>query len=149
MSFEEFLAEHKARLLAGLVASYGAEVGQEATSEAIAYGWQNWDRLAAMDNPVGYLYRVGQSSVRSQTKPTGFLPHRPINGLPDFEPGLGPALEALSEQQRLSVVLVHALGWPLTDAAVLLDVDVSTLRTHIQRGLTKLRAALKVEANVN
>ncbi len=149
VSFEEFLAENNARLIAGLVACYGSELGQEAAAEAVAYGWQNWERLRGMSNPAGYLYRVGQSSVRNRIKPSGYLPLRAVDGLPDFEPGLGPALESLTEQQRLAVILVHALGWSLTDAASLLDVDISTLRTHLKRGLVKLRAALKVELNVS
>jgi DNA-directed RNA polymerase specialized sigma24 family protein len=39
---------------------------------------------------------------------------------------------------------VHALGWTLREAAELLDVDVSTLRTHIARAMIKLRTALEV-----
>lgn len=146
--FETFLAEHRARLVAGLVAAYGPEVGQEAASEAMAYGWQHWDRLAVMDNPVGYLYRVGQSAARTHLRPSGFLPQRPAPGLPDFEPGLAPALESLSEQQRVCVILVHALGWPQAEAARLLGIDVSTLRTHVDRGLDRLRTSLKVEPHV-
>lgn len=149
MNFEGFLAENRARLLAGLVAAYGPELGQEAAAEAEAYGWQHWDRLRNMDNPTGYLYRVGQSSIRPHLRPAGYLPAKPNDGLPEFEPGLAPALEALSDQQRTAVVLVHALGWSLTDAAALLDIDMSTVRTHVQRGLEKLRSALKVEAHVN
>ncbi|MEL6980814.1 MAG: sigma factor-like helix-turn-helix DNA-binding protein [Actinomycetota bacterium] len=148
MTFETFLAEHRARLTAGLVATYGPEVGQEAAAEAVAYGWQHWDRLRSMDNPAGYLYRVGQTTARGQLRPTGFLPQDPSPGLPDFEPGLAPALEALSEQQRACVVLVHALGWSKADAARLLDIDVSTLRTHVNRGLDRLRTSLKVEPHV-
>ncbi len=148
MRFETFLAEHRAQLTAGLVASYGPEAGQEAAAEAMAYGWQHWERLQAMDNPVGYLYRVGQTAARSQRRPSGYLPEKPAPGLPDFEPGLAPALEALSEQQRACVLLVHALGWSKADAARLLDLDVSTVRTHLTRGLDRLRASLKVEPHV-
>lgn len=148
MRFETFLAEHRARLTAGLVASYGPEAGQEAAAEAMAYGWQHWERLRAMDNPVGYLYRVGQTAARSQRRPSGYLPEKPAPDLPDFEPGLAPALEALSEQQRACVLLVHALGWSKADAARLLDLDVSTVRTHLTRGLDRLRDSLKVEPHV-
>lgn len=147
VSFEEFLAENRPRLLAGFVAAYGAELGQEAAAEAEAYGWQNWDRLQRMANPVGYLYRVGQSSIRSHIRPARYLPVRAPEGLPEFEPGLAPALETLSEPQRIAVVLVHGFGWTLADAAAVLDVEVSTVRTHIHRGLVKLRTALKVESH--
>ena len=34
------------------------------TAEAFGYAWENWDRLKAMKNPTGYLYRVGQSKAR-------------------------------------------------------------------------------------
>ena len=97
-----------------------------------------------MDNPAGYLYRVGQSEARKHFRPTGFLPVGPAPGFPDFEPGLAPAMESLTEPQRVGVLLVHALGWTQREAAELLDVDISTLRTHIARAMVKLRTALEV-----
>ncbi len=46
-----------------LVAAYGPNVGLDVTAEAFAYAWENWDRLHAMENPAGYLCRVGQSKA--------------------------------------------------------------------------------------
>ena len=43
-------------------------------SGALAYGWQHWDRIGAMANPVGYLFRVGQSAARTDRRREGFLP---------------------------------------------------------------------------
>ena len=40
----------------------------EAAADAMAYAWRHWDTLASMANPVGYLYRVGQTSIRTQTR---------------------------------------------------------------------------------
>lgn len=144
VTYEEFARRDGARLRAGLVAAYGPEVGADAAAEAMAYGFEHWDRLGSMDNPAGYLYRVGQSEARKHFRPTGYLPAVASPGMPEFEPALAPALEALTEPQRVGVVLVHALGWTLRDAATLLDVDVSTLRTHIARAMAKLRTALEV-----
>lgn len=45
---------------------------------------------------------------------------------------------------RLRAALVAAYGWSQVDTAEVLGVDVSTLRTHIARGMAKLRAALEV-----
>jgi DNA-directed RNA polymerase specialized sigma24 family protein len=56
---------------------------------------------------------------------------------PEFEPALASALESLTEPQRVGVVLVHALGWTQREAAQLLDVDISTLRTHIARAFAR------------
>jgi DNA-directed RNA polymerase specialized sigma24 family protein len=144
VTYEEFVRGDGARLRAGLVAAYGPETGADAAAEALAYGFEHWDRVGAMANPAGYLYRVGQSEARRHFRPTGYLPVAPAPGLPDFEPGLAPALEALTEPQRVGVLLVHALGWTQREAAELLDVDVSTLRTHIARAMIKLRTALEV-----
>lgn len=145
VTYEEFVRRDGARLRAGLVAAYGPEIGADACGEALAYGFEHWDRVGTMGNPAGYLYRVGQSEARRHVRPRGYLPARPAPGLPDFEPGLAPALERLTEPQRVGVVLVHALGWTLREAAELLDVDVSTLRTHVARAMVKLRTALEVQ----
>ncbi len=149
VTFDEFARRDGARLRAGLVAAYGPDVGADAAAEALAYGFEQWARLSSMDNPAGYLYRVGQTEARRQFRPSGYLPARPATGMPDFEPALAPALESLTEPQRVGVMLVHALGWSQVEAAALLDVDVSTLRTHIARALTKLRAALEVTSDVS
>jgi RNA polymerase sigma factor (sigma-70 family) len=62
-----------------------------------------------------------------------------------FEPGLRPALEALSEQQRAVVVLVHGYGWSQREVADLLNVSASTVRNHLERAMRRLRKTL--EAN--
>ena len=148
VTFEEFAVAQSAWLRAGLVAAYGPDVGADAAAEAMAYGFEHWDRLSGMANPVGYLYRVGQTEARRRRRPSGYLPAEPAAGLPEFEPALAPALEALSEPQRVAVVLVHALGWSQIDAAQLLEISVSTLRTHVARALRKLRLALEVTSDV-
>jgi DNA-directed RNA polymerase specialized sigma24 family protein len=142
-SFSVFVKEVEPRLRHALVAVFGQEQGREATAEALAYGWEHWDRIAGMDNAAGYLYRVGRTSAKKRRRPV-FLP-LPEHHLPDVEPGLAAALEHLSEKQRLAVVMVHAYGWPRTETAAMLSVKVSTLDTHLHRGLAKLRSSLGVE----
>ena len=100
MTFEEFVGERGPGLRAALVAAYGPEVGLDAASEALAYGWEDWSRLQAMDNPTGYLFRVGQSAARQLMRRLAALPSPPHDELPDFDPGLLPALAALSDGQR-------------------------------------------------
>jgi DNA-directed RNA polymerase specialized sigma24 family protein len=144
--YETFVERNGARLRAALVAAYGPDVGADAAAEALAYGFEHWDELEPMANPAGYLYRVGQTEARRHHRVPPLLPARPAAGLPHFEPALAPALQALTEAQRVSVVLVHAFGWTLTDTASVLSVDVSTVRTHIARALAKLRDALGGDA---
>lgn len=63
-TFTEFFKRTEPRLRHALIASYGVEAGTEAASEALAYGWEHWERIRDMDNPAGYLFRVGRSRSR-------------------------------------------------------------------------------------
>ena len=149
VSFESFVERHGRRLRAALVASFGADVGADATSEALTYGWEHWDRIAEMDNPTGYLFRVGQNAGRRLVRRRPLFPMPEADRLPHFEPALLPALAELPEQQRVSVVLVHAFGWAIVDVAELLGVSHSTIRTHLARGLASLQSALEVGTHVD
>lgn len=60
-SFEEFFARAERPVRFALCARFGFEAGREATAEAFAFAWEPWERIAAMDNPEGYVYRVGQA----------------------------------------------------------------------------------------
>ncbi len=148
VSFESFAAEHGPRLRAGLVSAYGPDAGLEAAAEALAYGFEHWHRLSEMENPSGYLYRVGQTAARRERRPPPALPAPEPTATPDFDPGLVPALNDLSELQRTCVLLVHAFGWTRVEAAELLDIDESSVRTHIRRGMKKLHGALEEKQHV-
>jgi DNA-directed RNA polymerase specialized sigma24 family protein len=103
-----------------------------------------------MDNPIGYLYRVGQSRTRPRKSPTVLRwdPPSGASGEHLVEPGLLAAVGSLSEAQRVAVVLVHGYEWTLREVAELTDVTVSTVQTHVERALAKLRAALEVVDDV-
>ena len=144
-AFEQFLAEVAPRLRRALVATYGAQVGREAALDALAYAWEHRQYLGSWANPTAYLYRVGQTSARRQLRPLPATWPVDPGEPPAFEPGLGPALAALSEQQRVVVVLVHGYGWPLREVAGVLEVSASTVRMHLDRALRRLRKALEAD----
>jgi RNA polymerase sigma factor (sigma-70 family) len=54
---------------------------------------------------------------------------------------------ALSEHQRVAVVLAHGFGWTHREIADLLGVSPSTVQNHVERGVSKLRTALEVRTN--
>ncbi|MEX2268523.1 MAG: sigma-70 family RNA polymerase sigma factor [Acidimicrobiia bacterium] len=109
-------------------------------AEALAYAWENFGDIRGMSNPAGYLYRVGQSRTRRR-RPVAF-PRPGTNGLPDIEPELAPALEGLSERQRVCVLLVYALEWTHQEVADLLGLSRSSVQNHVERGLDQLRQAI-------
>lgn len=150
VAFEDFAATVGLHLRVALVAAYGPEFGRDAAAEAIAYGWQNWERVGAMSNPAGYLYRVGQSAARREFKRRdAFMPGEPDPVLPDFDPGLIPALRSLTEHQRVALVMVHGFGWSQAEVAEVLSVSPSTVRTHIARAIAHMKEALEVVENAD
>jgi RNA polymerase sigma-70 factor (ECF subfamily) len=130
-----------------LVARFGWELGLEAWHDAVAYAWEHAAALDRMANPVGYLYRVAQTSVRRQRRANRRfeLPGVDEHRLPDVEPQLPHALAGLSDRQRVAVMLVHAHGWTHDEAAQTMGIGVSTLRNHLRRGLERLRTDLGVD----
>ncbi len=146
-SFETFVHTAAPRLQRAFVAAYGSERGHEAAAEALGYAWEHWKRIATMDNPLGYLFRVGQSRTRPRKRLPLARMWAPVDSSGDtamVEPGLQDAMAELSESQRIAVVLVHGYAWTLREVAELIDVSVSTVQTHVDRALAKLRAALEV-----
>lgn len=145
--FSAFFADVEPRLRRALVAAYGPEVGREALADALAHGWEHWSRVATMENPAGYLYRVGQSRARRhRRRPLRFPPVSEAVA-PWIEPGLPAALDGLSEQQRVAVVLAHGYGCTQREIGDLLGVAPSTVQNHVERGMAKLRAALEVTSD--
>ena len=143
-SFTAFFHQVEPRLRRGLVATLGLQDGGEATAEAMVYAWEHWDRVEAMGNPAGYLYRVGCHS-RARTRPSRWLfPEVEEERWPWVEPGLPAALHRLSRAQRTVVVLLHCFDWSQTEVADLLGVARGSVQTYDERALGKLRRALGV-----
>ena len=97
-----------------------------------------------MTNPVGYLYRVGQSRARRYRRPARHFPASPAHHEHEFEPALPSALESLTDKQRTVVLLIHSFGWLMTEVAEVLGVGLTTVQKHEERGMAKLRQALEV-----
>jgi DNA-directed RNA polymerase specialized sigma24 family protein len=139
--FRDFMLEAEPRLRRALVAAYGGDRGRDATAEALAYGWEHWSSVRRMQNPVGYLFRVGQSRTRPRRRRA--LADRPPVDEVWCEPGLPSALAALTEQQRIAVVLHHGYGWSLVEVAELLRIRKSSVQNHVERGMRVLRERLE------
>jgi DNA-directed RNA polymerase specialized sigma24 family protein len=144
LTFTEFFERSERRLRRALVASYGPAIGRESALDAMSWGWEHWAQLQVMDNPIGYLYRVGQSAARRLLKsPPAVGIEMAATDDPEIAPELAPALARLSEQQRAAVVLVHGYAMSQRHAAEVLGISVSTLREHLGRGMERLRNDLK------
>src|SRR5262245_1706745 len=146
-SYDAFARLAEPRLRRALAGCRGVDGAADAVAEALAYGWEHWDRVSAMENPLGYLYRVGQSRSRPRRGGPLVLPPPGEVGVPEIEPALVPALLALPDTQRTAVWLVHACGWSYGDCAEAMDVSVSAVGTHVSRALAALRTRLAAPAS--
>lgn len=148
-SFEELIGKTRPRLERAFLARYGLDVAPDLTAEVLAWAWEHRDELEGVDNPAGYLYRVGQSKARRQLRwrrSRVQLPaeHPHSRGAPEFEPGLEDALRNLNNDQRTAVVLVHCFGWTQPEVAELLGVELHTVRNRVHRGMNALKSSLGV-----
>lgn len=140
-TFEAFFEMTELPLRRALIARLGIERGREATAEGLAWAYEHWPRIKAMENPAGYVYRVGVSRTRPRRVP--LLAGRPTwCRQPETEPRLLTELSRLSPQQRQAVVLVCAYQWKVAEVASLTGLNESTVRTHLRRGLRRLRVEL-------
>jgi RNA polymerase sigma factor (sigma-70 family) len=148
-SFERFVAVEGERLRRALVASYGVDVGSDACAEAMAWAWEHWARVSAMANPVGYLFRVGQSATRRHRrwrKPRVLLPSEA--GSPDegeMSGRLDEALVALPERQRAVVLLVHGYDYSYAEVAEMTGASLASVRNDLHRAMKRLRAQLEAQ----
>jgi RNA polymerase sigma-70 factor (ECF subfamily) len=140
--FETFFAATEPSLRRALVAGFGGECGRDATAEALAYGWREWGRVSELQNPAGYLYRVGERwAKRSQRRLRPIVPPA-VSAEVRFEPDLAPALQDLTLRQRQAVVLVVGFGFSHSEAAELLGISRSSIQNHVERAMSKLRVYL-------
>ena len=143
--FEDFYRASEPRLRRALISRFGFESGTEAAAEALAYAWAHKDRVLSMETPVGYLYRVGQSYARRNTRRRGLLFGVAAEQEPWFEPGLPRALESLTWRQRQAVLLVYAFGWKFVEVSEVTGLSIGTIQKHLERGIQKLRNRMGVD----
>jgi DNA-directed RNA polymerase specialized sigma24 family protein len=148
--FADFVTAHERRLRQAFTSIWGVDRGREVAIDALAYGWENWDRVHSMDNPVGYLFVVGRERAnrhrRRREQPTADFVVPSASPPPWCEPALPGLIEGLSDRERQVVVLLHAFEWSLGEIAELLEVSKSTVQTYADRALSKLRSGLGVQA---
>ena len=142
--FTRFVKETEPRLSYALAAAYGIDVGADSTADALAWAWENWNKVKEMKNPAGYLYRVGQSKARRYFRPAVLFPAVGAYEASEVSTDLHTVLVDLSKNQRVCAVLIHALDYTEREVAELLGLSRWSVRTHAERGLSKLKNLLEV-----
>jgi RNA polymerase sigma factor, sigma-70 family len=152
-SFEDFYRAQADRVYRALVLTVGdAELARDATAEAMARAYARWSHVSRVDNPGGWVYRVGLNWATSRWRR-----RRREHPLPaDLDPAATPvdleavtvlaALRRLDTRSRAVVVCRVLLDMSTAQTAAALDIAEGTVKSRLARALATLRASLTEEA---
>ena len=155
--FERFYRAQHARVVTGLrLATGSGDLAEELAQEAFARTLARWPRVRTGTNPVGYVYRVAfrlhrRSLVlrRRAHAPAVVADRRGAQARADASSELWGEVAAvraavadLPPAGRRVVALCLYAELTAAEAAEVLGVSASTVRTHVQRARQKLRVAV-------
>ncbi|MEP6973381.1 MAG: SigE family RNA polymerase sigma factor, partial [Actinomycetota bacterium] len=147
-TFESLVAAEHARLYSALcLITRDRFEAEDILQDALIKIWERWDRVGAMDDPTGYLYRTAMNLFRKRMRRTKLALRRTAKLAPgrdelaDVESRevVVRALGTLTPRQRMSIVLTDLLGYPSEDAAKLMGIRSSTVRVLASQGRTALK----------
>jgi RNA polymerase sigma-70 factor (ECF subfamily) len=141
--FEEFFEAESRTLYRRLCLVTGSrEEAEEVMQDAFISVLERWDRVSAMENPTGYLYRTAFHEVHKRSRRAAravrhFVLMRPQ--VDDFASAddreiLRRALGKLSRRQRAAVVLTELLGYSSEEAGAIMGARAVTVRVLASQG---------------
>jgi RNA polymerase sigma-70 factor (ECF subfamily) len=122
-----------------------SDLASDAVDEAMVRAYQRWDRVSTLDNPAGWVYRVGLNHARSRLRRLLRRPPPPHTIAAEFtvaDPAIERAIARLSVDHRAVVVCRHLLGWSEAQTAAALELRPGTVKSRLTRALTRLEAEL-------
>jgi RNA polymerase sigma factor (sigma-70 family) len=151
-TFETFFeAEHR-RLYRSLILITGdRQEADDVAQEAMIRVLERWDRVARMDEPRAYLYRTALNLNRNRHRWVARRRRHAIydrEATPDMSEAAAErvdvrrALDGLTTEQRIAVVLVDFLGFDAKGAGRVLGIDADATRARVHRGRAALREGL-------
>ena len=149
MPFEEFYRDQRAAIGRALALTLGdTQLASEAVDEAMARAYQRWARVQALDNPCGWVYRVGLNWSRSilrralRPAPTWVTSGIAVSDHGGLDPAIDRALAQLSVEQRAVVVCRLLIGYSEAQTAAALGLRVGTVKSRLARATARLQSLL-------
>ncbi len=148
--FDEFCRAEHANLVRALSYALGDhELGRDAADEAFARAVERWDKVQTMNNPAGWVYRVGLNwgkrrvwRAKRGRELTELVPVRTQQVDAYADPDLADALASLPVGVRSVIVMRHLLGYSERQTAEALNIRPGTVKSRTNRGLAQLRQQL-------
>jgi len=148
LTFEAFFLElHRSLRAAVWLIVRDSHEAEEIVQEAFVRVWERWDRVCAMDDPEGYVYRTAMNVFRNRRRRAAVAlrhlgrPTKPDDTLEAVErrEQLVRALSSLTRRERAAVVLVDLLELSSEEAGQALGIKPSTVRVLAARGRERMR----------
>ncbi len=149
--FEAFVLEHQSRLFGALctITRDRAEA-EDIAQEAFLRVFERWDRIAGMDDPGGYLFRVSMNVFRSRRRRASLALRRAtrVAPAPDGLAGVEDralvhrGMADLTADQRAAIVVTALYGLSSEEAGRVLGVRPTTVRARATRARAALRDAI-------
>jgi RNA polymerase sigma factor (sigma-70 family) len=150
--FEEFFGLEYARLVRALVVQVGSvEEAEDLAQEAMSRILPRWERVRLFASPVGYAYTTAVNVHRRRLRRRALaaryrlVRRATVDAAARVEAttDVTKQVAALPEDQRDALFLTVWFGMNATEAAKLLGVAPSTVRSRVSRARSALRVALE------
>jgi RNA polymerase sigma-70 factor (ECF subfamily) len=147
-SFEEFYEANFRRVFTALcLVTRNRHEAEEVTQEAFLRVLERWDRVGTFDDPTGYVYTAAMNVFRSRYRRASLALRRALSIAPatdelaavETHDEVLRLLQTLTPSQRAAVVLTALLDFSPEDAARMLGVKASSVRSLT----TRARAHMK------
>ena len=125
-----------------------AEQAEDVATEAFTRAWARWWWLKSQPAPAGWLVRVSTNLALDHVRRGPPPAPRSATPGPDVEEtlvlrgALVAALGRLPERQRAAIALRYLADLPERDVAQAMGVSLGSVKTHLRRGLTRLRTTI-------
>jgi len=148
-SFERFYRANRADVAKALALTLrDTELASDAVDEAMARAYERWSHVRSLDNPVGWVYRVGLNWSRSflrrarRRPPIWMTPSEGVSDAAGIDPAVDRALGELSVDQRAVVVCRLLIGYSEAQTARALGLRPGTVKSRLNRASARLHGLL-------
>jgi RNA polymerase sigma-70 factor (ECF subfamily) len=148
LSFEGFYMANERRLFRALFVLTGSrDEAEDLAQHAFCRVWERWDRVSALDDPAGYLFRTAFNAHHSATRRAMRAARRVVDVVVHATPPPVPepadlaadrdhvarALAELTPRQREAVVLTQLLDCDASHAARIMRIRPATVRVLVSQ----------------
>ena len=150
-TFGRFFESHYRPLCQALCLLTGDPLeAEDLAQEAMTRALERWDRIATMDSPAGYVYRMALNLNRKRIRRIlvrarrsfADVPSADHSGVVGDQQDIRRALATVPAGEREALILVDWLDLNAEEAGRVLKIAPGAVRVRLHRGRAKLRDEL-------